>query len=127
MVGRCLDRLAVNPEVLDLGIRVDIDRCYGVLGDLSCVGIAGHDIVAGPDGRVVERFNQSLKYEHLYREEIATVLGLGEHTDAYRELYNWVRPHEAIGFLAPMVRYLAEPLARHPEPNLSEPETVQIS
>lgn len=76
---------------------------------------------------VVERFNQSLKYEHLYREEIATVIGLTEQIEAYRELYNWVRPHEAIGFVAPMVRYLAEPLEEPPGPNLSDPETVQIS
>jgi putative transposase len=76
---------------------------------------------------VVERFNQSLKYEHLYREEIATVLGLAEHTDAYRELYNWVRPHEAIGLIAPMVRYLAEQLPVTPTANLSEPELVQVS
>ena len=80
---------------------------------------------------VVERFNQSLKYEGLYREEIATAIGLMEHTDAYRELYNWVQPHEAIGLVAPMVRYLAEPVEEGPvapsEPNLSDPETVQIS
>jgi transposase InsO family protein len=76
---------------------------------------------------VVERFNQSLKYEHLYREEIATVIGLTEQIEAYRELYNWVRPHEAIGFVAPMVRYLAEPLEEPPGPNLSDPETLQFS
>jgi hypothetical protein len=28
------------------------------------------------------------------------------------ELYNWVRSHEALGFIAPMVRYHAQP----PEP-----------
>ena len=65
--------------------------------------------------------------EHLYREEIATVIGLTEQIEAYRELYNWVRPHEAIGFVAPMVRYLAEPLEEPPGPNLSDPETVQVS
>jgi putative transposase len=50
-------------------------------------------------------------------EEIADLLALDEQVRAYRELYNWVRPHEAIGFVAPMVRYLAEPL----EPSLSGP------
>jgi transposase InsO family protein len=70
---------------------------------------------------VVERFNQSLKYEHLYREEIADVLALAEAVEAYRELYNWVRPHEAIGFVPPMARYLASP----GEPHLSGPEGVQ--
>jgi putative transposase len=80
---------------------------------------------------VVERFNRSLKYEHLYREEIGDVIALDEHILAYRELYNWVRPHEALGFVAPMVRYLAEPrdepAAGPPGPHLSEAESVQVS
>lgn len=37
------------------------------------------------------------------------------------------RPHEAIGLLAPMVRYLAEPIERQPEPHLSDAESIQIS
>lgn len=79
---------------------------------------------------VVERFNRSLKYEHLYREEIADVLVLDARIRVFIELYNWVRPHEAIGFVAPMVRYLAAPSDDAPlpsEPNLSERKTVQIS
>ena len=76
---------------------------------------------------VVERINQSLKYEHLYREEITTVVALVEQIDAYRELYSWVRPHEAIGFIAPMVRYLAEPAQAAAESHLSADETVQSS
>ena len=70
---------------------------------------------------VVERFNGSLKYEHLYREETADVLALDAHIGAYRELYNWVRPHEALDFVPPMVRYLGQPQESH----LSGPETVQ--
>jgi transposase InsO family protein len=73
---------------------------------------------------VVERFNRSLKYEHLYREEIADVIGLDEQVRAYRELYNWVRPHEAIGLVPPIERYLGLPQDPR-EPHLSEPESVQ--
>jgi putative transposase len=79
---------------------------------------------------VVERFNRSLKYEHLYREDLADVLALDEQIKAFTELYNWVRPHEALGFVAPMVRYLAEPPGDHPPPsgpNLSEAESVETS
>jgi transposase InsO family protein len=79
---------------------------------------------------VVERFNRSLKYEHLYREEIGDVVALDEHILAYRELYNWVRPHEALGFVAPMVRYLAEPdepAEAPPESHLSNARSVQTS
>jgi hypothetical protein len=61
------------------------------------------------------------------REEIAIVIGLAEHVDACREVYNWVRPQEAIGFVAPMVRYFAEPVERYPEPNLPEPDAVPVS
>lgn len=71
---------------------------------------------------VVERFNQSLKYEHLYREEIADVAALLDETAAYVEVYNTVRPHESLDFRTPMACYLA-----HPASHLSEPESVQDS
>ncbi len=37
---------------------------------------------------MVERFNQSLKYEHLYREEIGHGWQLAEEVDAFLDLYN---------------------------------------
>jgi putative transposase len=67
---------------------------------------------------VVERFNQSLKYEHLYREEIADAQTLDEEVQRFRGIYNRIRPHEAIGFLTPESVHLAEP-------NLSEAQSVQ--
>lgn len=79
---------------------------------------------------VVERFNQSLKYEQLYREEIADVLALEDAITTYLELYNVVRPHEAIGWLPPQARYRIPPPDRFTEtrrPNLSEADSVQKS
>ena len=67
---------------------------------------------------VVERFYRSLKYECLYREEIADAIELEEAVLAYRDLYNQVRPHESLGQITPMSVYLADP-------NLFEAETVQ--
>lgn len=29
-------------------------------------------------------------------------------SECYRDLYNWVRLHEALGFVEPLVRYLAD-------------------
>lgn len=58
---------------------------------------------------VVERFTRSLKYEHLYRLEVATGHDLAEECEAYRELYNQVRPHEAIGLDTPIEAFLREP------------------
>jgi transposase InsO family protein len=66
----------------------------------------------------VERFNESLKFEHLYREEIADALALAEQVEQFRAIYNDVRPHEALGYLTPMSVHLAEP-------NLLDPESVQ--
>lgn len=70
---------------------------------------------------VVERFNQTLKYEHLYRLEIADALELADEVEVLRELYNTIRPHEAIDFERPLDRYLRAPGESH----LSEPEIVQ--
>jgi putative transposase len=58
---------------------------------------------------VVERFNESPKYEHLYREEIADAQVLVEQAERFRQIYNEVRPHEALGFRTPAVVHLAEP------------------
>lgn len=71
---------------------------------------------------VVERFFQTLKYEHLYRVEIDDVLELAAEVDAFRQLYNTWRPHETLGQTPPIGHYLAEPSR---EPNLYEPETLQ--
>lgn len=50
---------------------------------------------------VVERFNQSLKYEHLYRHEIADGQQLTELIDKYLEVYNAIRPYEELAFYTP--------------------------
>ena len=67
---------------------------------------------------VVERFYRSLKYEHLYRLEIADAQTLVQEVETYRDIYNRVRPHEAIGQVPPISIYLTEP-------NLSEARSVQ--
>jgi putative transposase len=59
---------------------------------------------------VIERFYEALKYEHLYRVEIADGDALAREVDAYLDVYNTVRPHEALDFDTPMSRYL--PAAR---------------
>ena len=71
---------------------------------------------------VVERFNQTLKYEHLYRLEVADALELADEVEAFRALYNEIRPHETLDFETPLSRYLAQP-----EPHLSETQSVQES
>ena len=52
---------------------------------------------------VRERGFGSLTYEHLYRvhEQIATVEDLHREAEAYRVVFNEIRPHEALGFHRP--------------------------
>ena len=49
VVGGRLDRLAVDPEVLDRGVGVDVDVGDGGLGDLAAARAPGGDGVACPD------------------------------------------------------------------------------
>ncbi len=60
---------------------------------------------------VIERFFQSIKYEHLYRQPIEGGVDLGEEVGLYCDLYNHIRPHEAIGMGRPAERYLQVPVA----------------
>lgn len=55
---------------------------------------------------VIERWFQSLKYEHLYLQEIDDGPALAEHVAAFERVYNDERPHEAIAFAQPRERYL---------------------
>ena len=41
--------------------------------------------------------------------------------------YNWIRPHEAIGFVAPTMRYLGELVEPPQESHLSQGKGVQDS
>jgi putative transposase len=58
---------------------------------------------------VIERWYQSLKYEHLYLQEIDDGPALAEHVVDYTRIYNEERPHETIGWALPHERYLAIP------------------
>ena len=51
---------------------------------------------------VRERAFGSLKYEHLYRTEIETLQDLAREAEAYRQVFNHIRPHEALGFHRPI-------------------------
>lgn len=60
---------------------------------------------------VIERFYESLKYEHLFRLEIPNGLALNDECGSYRHTYNEVRPHETLDFFVPMSHYLAMPIS----------------
>jgi putative transposase len=60
---------------------------------------------------VIERWYESLKYEHLYLQEIDDGPVLAEHVLSYARIYNDKRPHETIGWARPRDRYPAAPAA----------------
>lgn len=51
---------------------------------------------------VRERAFGSLKYEHLYRHEIETLADLARQAEAYRHVFNHIRPHETLGYYRPI-------------------------
>ena len=69
---------------------------------------------------VVERWISTLKYEHLYRHDIASGVELADHVEAFRATYNTIRPHQTLDQTPPLTAYLQ---ARTLKPN--PPKTEQ--
>jgi putative transposase len=79
-----------------------------------------HEAPCPGDQRRRRALLESLKYEHLYRLEVANGQALADELDVYRELFNEVRPHERLDFRTPLEIYLDPPGS-----NLFEAESVQ--
>jgi len=62
---------------------------------------------------VRERAFGSLKYEHLYRLEIEDLPTLAREAEAYRNIFNHLRPHEALDGHRPIEVYTDPTL--HPQ------------
>jgi putative transposase len=75
---------------------------------------------------VRERAFGSLKYEHLYRLEIDDGHQLGQEVEAYRQLFNRVRPHEGIAMRRPLDVHLQAINDRQTFKS-KEPETLPLS
>ena len=65
---------------------------------------------------VIERFFGALKYERLYRHDIADGVELAHHVRDFQTIYNSIRPHEAIGMARPLERYRQTPTTNIPDP-----------
>jgi len=59
---------------------------------------------------MLERFNQSQKYERIYRREYTDPIDAEIDLEAYRIKYNTYRPHEALGYDIPANYYKLENL-----------------
>ncbi len=75
---------------------------------------------------VRERAFGSLKYEHLYRHEIDDGHQLGVEAEAYRQLFNTIRPHQTLRGRRPLHVHL-EPGQTDPTPKLNEPKPLPFS
>lgn len=118
LLGRPLIDDLTDPqtgEILPIVVVSDNGACY------RASGFARH-IAARPEFQhvrtrykapetngVVERWFQSLKYEHLYRHEIDDGPGLADEVERFLDVYNTRRPHEALDFALPIDRYLRPP------------------
>lgn len=58
-----------------------------------------------------ERFHRTLKAEVLNGKPFANLNQAAQAFDAWREVYNQQRPHEALGMATPITRYAPSPLA----------------
>jgi transposase InsO family protein len=65
-----------------------------------------HTRVKSPQSNgVVERFFGTLNYEHLYRGEISDGDALSVEVNWFRQTYNAIRPHQALGDRTPRQAY----------------------
>lgn len=74
---------------------------------------------------VIERYHGAIQIEHLWRELPADGAEMTTMVEAFRQLYNHVRPHETLAGDRPIERYLADPEDASPEPVNATPSTRQ--
>jgi transposase InsO family protein len=77
---------------------------------------------------VIERYHGAIQIEDLWRQLPADGAEMTTRVDAYRRLYNTIRPHEALAGDRPIQRYLADPNAPPDALNTTTPtrQTVRI-
>lgn len=80
---------------------------------------------------VRERGFGSLKYEHLYRHEITDGQALAAEAEYFREIFTWIRPHEALAMARPMEPYLplspaAKSTCSRNHPTAKSPNPCQV-
>lgn len=78
--------------LMRLGIKVGHSRPY-------------HPQTQGKD----ERFHRSFKEEVLKYHNFQNLLDAQKHFDEWRRIYNYIRPHEALGMLCPIQKYKPSP------------------
>ena len=120
LMGHSLAEDCVDPDTGEIfAVVIVSDNGPAYKSDLFARFILAHPWLAHVRTRyrspqtngVIERFFGSIKYEHLYRREIASGIELHDECEAYRHTYNEIRPHEALDLWPPLGTYLAEPIS----------------
>lgn len=113
LVGDCVDletgelqRLRV---VTDNGAAFKSDAFWRFVESRPCVEYTRTRHCAPGTNGVVKRFNQSLKYEHLYQREIDHAAPLAEEVEEYLRMFNEVRLHESLAWRRPLAMHRADP------------------
>ena len=75
---------------------------------------------------VIERYHGAIQIEELWRELPADGAEMTTRVEAFRQLYNTIRPHETLAGARPIERYLADPDTPPSEP-LSAPAPTRQS
>lgn len=77
--------------------------------------LQAHDIQISMDGRgratdnaITERFFRSLKWEKIYYENYTSPRQVYRAVRSYIDEYNYIRPHQALGYQKLMERYIRE-------------------
>jgi putative transposase len=113
LAGDCVDlesgELTRLRVVTDNGAAFKSDAFWRFIESRSCLEHIRTRHYAPETNGVVERFNQSLKYEHLYQHEIDQAATLAEEVEAFLALFNEVRPHEALAWRQPLAMHRADP------------------
>ena len=71
---------------------------------------------------VVERWFETLKYEHHWCEEISSGIDLADCVADFIDEYNTIRPHETLTWRRPLDTYLTDPTLK-PKPRKREQES----
>jgi putative transposase len=113
LLGDCVDlesgELTRLRVLTDNGAAFKSDSFWRFVTSHPCLEHIRTRHYAPETNGVVERFNQTLKYEHLYQRETDQAATLAEEVESFLTLYNEVRPHESLGQRQPLAMHRADP------------------
>ena len=113
LAGDCIDlesgELTRLRVVTDNGAAFKSDAFWRFIGGQPHIEHIRTRHYAPETNGVVERFHQSLKYEHLYQREIEQAATLAEEVAEFLGSFNEVRPHESLAWRQPLAMHRADP------------------